>query len=114
MVKFVIVAVGIVLVVVLLFGTVTLTAAIAILRWRRNRRSPQLTEPATVVAKRQQAHGRRSISTDYFVTFELRGGERVEFSLDGREYGVLVERDRGELTHQGSWFRSFARIPQDV
>lgn len=114
MVGFVIVAVGVALVVVLLFGTVGLAAAITILRWRRNRRSPQLTEPATVVAKRQHAHGRRSVSTDYFVTFEVRGGERLELSLDGPEYGILVERDRGELTHQGSWFRGFARTPQDV
>lgn len=110
----VVVVVLIGLVVVLVFGTVALSAAVGILRWRRNSRSPVLTESATVVAKRQQARGTSSIVTDYFVTFQVRGAERIEFAVDGRDYGVLVERDRGELTHQGTRFRGFTRVPQDV
>ena len=99
---------------VLVLGTLLLTVGVALLRWRNDRRSPVLTEPATVVAKRQQTRRTASAITDYFVTFQVRGGERIEFPVEGRAYGLLVERDRGRLTYQGSRFRDFVRAPQDV
>ena len=56
------------------------------------------------------AHGFHSTSsTTYYVTFEVRGGDRLEFSVDGSEYGQLVEGDRGELTFQGTRYIGFVR-----
>ena len=116
MAGFVVAVVLLVLLVALALAAPALRIAVVALRWRNNRRSPVLTEPATVVTKRQETLGRRNahVSTEYFVTFQVRGGVRLELPVDGPEYGVLVAGDRGDLTHQGSWFRGFARVPQDV
>ena len=69
-----------------------------------------LTETATVVAKRSEVEGsRNSTDTTYYGTFELAGAHRIEMEVSGREFGMLAEGDRGELTHQGKRFQSFAR-----
>ncbi|MDI9540875.1 MAG: DUF2500 domain-containing protein [Bacillota bacterium] len=85
-------------------------------------RSPVLRAKATVVAKRVEVstssnihhhgtgnihHNHISTSTSYYVTFELDSGERKEFSVYGDEYGLLVEKDYGYLTYQGSRFKGF-------
>lgn len=31
-------------------------------------------------------------STTYFVTFEVESGDRMEFMVDGREYGLLADK----------------------
>lgn len=90
--------------------------------WNENNHSPQLTLLATVVAKRADvsynhhpmggdaSYGyHTSSSTSYFVTFEFIDGERVELSVKGKVYGMIVEGDRGELSFQGSRFLSFER-----
>ena len=46
----------------------------------------------------------------YFVTFEVASGDRMELAMSGREYGLLVEGDRGQLTFQGSRYLSFDRM----
>lgn len=85
--------------------------------WGRNNQSPVLHVFATVVAKREEffrhhnagdmamAHG----STRYYVTFEVESGDRMEFVVDGRCYGMLVERDFGTLKFQGTRFLGFER-----
>ena len=48
-------------------------------------------------------------STTCYVTFEVKGGERLEFAVPGTEYGQIVEGDRGELAFQGTRYLSFER-----
>ena len=92
--------------------------------WHHNNNSPRLTVEATVVAKRENvnvrhtpvagaagvAHGyTASSSTDYYATFEVESGDRMEFSVSGTEYGQLAEGDRGKLSFQGTRFLGFLR-----
>ena len=93
--------------------------------WNKNNQSPRLTVPATVVTKRTQvtqqqhanagdptgAHGfSTTTSTSYYVTFQEESGDRMEFQVPDREYGFLVEGDRGRLTFQGTRYQGFQRI----
>jgi Protein of unknown function (DUF2500) len=74
------------------------------------------TSTASVVTKRGQFSSgteNSSSATSYYVTFELRGGERLEFQMLGAQYGQLAEGDRGRLTHQGTRYKGFDRTPQD-
>ena len=48
-------------------------------------------------------------STDYFVTFEVESGDRMEFLMAGTEYGQLMEGDEGKLTFQGTRYLGFER-----
>lgn len=43
----------------------------------------------------------------YYVTFELENGERREFSISGKEYGLLCEGDCGILAYRGRRYISF-------
>ena len=86
--------------------------------WHRNENSPRLTVEAKIVGKRSDF--RRTMSnktsmhrhsrTNYYVTFEVSSGDRMELELQGREYGLLVEGDRGKLTFQGTRYLGFERI----
>jgi len=76
----------------------------------RNQALPVRTTAARIVAKRTEIkHHGKSHSTSYFATFDLGPGERLELELDGDEYGLLAEGDRGELRFQGSWYLGFQR-----
>ncbi len=85
---------------------------------RRNDKSPRLTVRAKVAAKREHVwYNRRTSSrmsgrSEYFVTFEVDSGDRMELSVDGAEYGMLVEGDSGSLTFQGTRFLNFERDMQ--
>ena len=67
------------------------------------------------VAKRQNISHHHSgdhmstTSSRYYVTFQVESGDRMELSLPGREYGLLVEGDRGNLSFQGTRFLGFER-----
>ena len=50
-----------------------------------------------------------STNTAYFLTFQTENGERTEFNVDGRVYGMSAEGDRGQLSFQGTRFLGFAR-----
>lgn len=93
-------------------------------QWRTNNRSPRLSVAATVVAKRQAvshhthhnagdvtgAHGMYTTAdTSYYVTFQVKSGDRMELLVRGTEYGLLAEGDTGELTFQGSRYLGFER-----
>ena len=92
------------------------TAVRGIGRWHKNNNSPRLTVQATVVSKRMEVthhhdanmHTRHS-STWYYATFQVESGDRMELSIPDRDYGYLVEGDRGSLAFQGTRFLSFNR-----
>lgn len=81
---------------------------------RKDDRSPRLTVEATIVAKRQdfRKHSGDSMLhyTDYYVTFQVESGDRMELEVESRDFGMLVEGDKGKLTFQGSRFLGFERV----
>ena len=86
-------------------------------QWNKNNHSPRLTVPVTVVAKRTNVshhhgageHHHSSTSTSYYVTFQVESGDRMELHLNGSQYGLIVEGDKGLLTFQGTRFLDFQR-----
>lgn len=95
-------------------------------RRRKDDNSPRLVVDARVVSKRMQVGSTRHVnhhnhgshmdtdysyshSTTYFVTFEVESGDRMELSVNGSDYGLMVEGDCGKLSFQGSRFLGFAR-----
>src|SRR5215469_758267 len=92
--------IGVVFVIVL--GTILFRAGKGIAEWADNNAKPVLSERARVVAKRSETSGTvhsntggGSVSTWYYATFELPSGDRREFSIAGKEYGLLSEGDEG-------------------
>lgn len=87
-------------------------AASGISRWQKNNRSPRLTVHAKLVAKRMQVRRRQDHGsfTDYYATFQVESGDRMEMAMPAEEYGLLVEGDIGNLTFQGTRFISFERV----
>lgn len=90
-------------------------------QWKKNENSPRLTVPAIVKVKRTNVtrrthhhhdnnHHSHSTSTTYFVTFEFESGDRSEFHVSGKEYGMLAEGDIGKLTFQGTRYLDFSRV----
>ena len=105
-------------------GVFAAVAIRGIAPWTQNNHSPQLSVPARVVSRRTEvshhsfANGgdvtgaqgyTASSSTWYYVTFEVESGDRMEFSVSGKEYGLLAEGDMGKLTFQGTRYLSFVR-----
>lgn len=103
----------------LVFGMILFTIIKGIGQWSRNNNSPRLTVQATVVSKRGDVShhhhhdangiGHGTTSTTYYVTFQVASGDRMELCVSGREYGMLVEGDYGDLTFQGTRYLSFER-----
>lgn len=106
------------LIFVLVIGSFAVTLVKGIGQWNQNNHSPRLTVNAQVAAKRMDvrhhSHGQNEIhstssSTWYYVTFEVDSGDRMEFTVDGREFGMLVEGDQGQLSFQGTRYLGFER-----
>lgn len=100
----------------LVFGIIIFTIARNIKQEHRNNHSPRLTVEAKVVSKRTNfyrssgSHGHMGHGhTSYYVTFEVKSGDRMELSMAGPEYGLLVEGDFGELSFQGTRYLGFQR-----
>ena len=107
----------------IVFGLAISTVLISLIKgvkeWNKNNHSPRLTVPATVVTKRTDITRRRSggtnghhhyhTSTNYYVTFEVESGDRMELHLSGPEFGLLVEGDEGKLSFQGTRYLGFER-----
>lgn len=74
----------------------------------KNNTSPKLTVEATIVAKRIHVWGDHS-RTNYYATFQVASGDRMELEVPNSQYGYLVENDHGMLTFQGTRFLSFER-----
>ena len=112
---FIIIPVCIGVVFVIVFGIIIYAFGKGIAQWADNNKKPVLSEPARIVTKRSQTSGSvdsstgGSVSTWYYATFELPSGERREFCIGGREYGLLAEGDEGMLTYQGTRYRGFER-----
>lgn len=87
--------------------------------WNKNNHSPELSVPAAVIAKRTDVSSSRSLSgtqgyrtrtyTTYYVTFQVESGDRMEFEVDGSDYGLLVQGDIGKLNFQGTRYLDFER-----
>lgn len=104
---------------IIIIGIIIFTIVKGISEWSANNNSPKLTVPATVVTKRTRTsnnhhhsndHMHTTSSTSYYVTFQFESGDRTEFSLKGREYGMLAEGDIGMLTFQGTRYLEFERV----
>ena len=106
------------LIFILFIGTFAFILVKGIGQWHHNNQSPRLTVQAKVVSKRSDVsfhhsandHMMHTSSTSYYVTFEVKSGDRMEFSVSGREYGMLAENDMGELTFQGTRYIEFIRM----
>ncbi len=84
----------------------------AVAQGSRNRNSPELSVDAVCVTKRTNVWGGGQNSatyTDYYVTFEVQSGDRMEFKVSGSEYGMLAEGDRGCLTFKGTRYLGFQK-----
>ncbi|WP_445488793.1 DUF2500 domain-containing protein [Niallia sp. 03133] len=79
--------------------------------WSSDNAQPILTADAKVATKRTEVHGGGNTNaySNYYVTFEMADGDRVEFKVKGAEYGQLVEGDCGELQSQGTRYHGFVR-----
>ena len=98
--------IGIVFIIV--FGFIIFSVLSSIKQGIKNNNSPLLTVPAEVASKRIHVQGDHSRTT-YYVTFEVQSGDRMELIVDGEEYGMLVEKDLGLLSFQGTRYISFER-----
>jgi len=82
-------------------------------KWKANKLAPQLTVSAKVMTKRPHVGYNYNTNTSaivgYYVTFQMDDDSRKEFSVNEKEYGLLVEGDQGYLTYQGTWYVSFKR-----
>ena len=96
------------------------TAIKGLLEWNKNNHSPRLSVPAKVVSKRINVsrrhlhtgagtHHHHHTYTNYYVTFQVDSGDRVEFVMSGNEYGLLCEGDSGILSFQGTRYLGFER-----
>ncbi len=105
---------------ILVIGVFALIIGRMIKEWHTNNKSPRLTVPATVVTKRTSVshhhhhHGTGAMdhstsSTTYYATFQVESGDRMELSVSGTEFGMLVEGDHGNLSFQGTRYLGFQR-----
>ena len=104
---------------ILIMGTIIVTLVRSVGQWNKNNNSPRLTVNAKVVAKRTKVGhhhhnagngaGHSSTYTNYYVTFEVESGDRMELNVRGNEFGMLVEGDQGELSFQGTRYLGFTR-----
>lgn len=94
------------------FGIILVTIIQNITEWNKNNHEPRLTVNAAVVTKRNQYHrnGQNHVGhTQYYVTFQVESGDRMEFMISGNDYGMLVEGDHGKLLFQGTRYLGFER-----
>ena len=102
----------------LIFGIIIFTIIKGIGEWSSNNKEPVLTVVAEIVAKRGHTSGgghshnnvHSSASTSYYATFEVESGDRMEFHIPAKEFGMLAEGDIGKLTFQGTRYHGFERI----
>ena len=108
-------AVEIFFVIILVFIVLILIRLDKLVGQSRENSKPVLSELARVVAKRSDTkgniypHNGGDVSTDYYATFELETGKRLEFSVYAKDFGMLAEGDNGKLAYQGTRYRGFDR-----
>ncbi|MED4052910.1 DUF2500 domain-containing protein [Niallia taxi] len=103
---------------IFVIGSILFTIFKGIGQWHKNEQSPRLSVPAIIKAKRTDVsrssnNDNNSLSssthTTYYLTFEFESGDRTEFYVSGKEYGLLSENDTGILNFQGTRFLGFER-----
>lgn len=103
---------------VAILAVVLIRAFKGIGQWSYNNKQPVLSVRSRIVAKRMNVSHRHrhsdgamhsDSSTTYYVTFEVESGDRMEMTVEGREYGMLAEDDIGKLTFQGTRYLGFER-----
>ncbi|MCM3618435.1 DUF2500 domain-containing protein [Sutcliffiella horikoshii] len=113
--------IGIIFVIVI--GSILISVFKGVGEWQKNEQSPRLSVPAVITSKRMDVskrsnmhhhndthhHHSSSTHTKYFVTFEFESGDRSEFHVSGKEYGLLSEDDSGVLSFQGTRYLGFER-----
>jgi hypothetical protein len=95
---------------ILVAGIIIFSIIRGIRTWNHNNKQPRLNVIAVVVSKRMKVSGGgddHHSSTWYYVTFQFESGDRMEFSVNGREYGLLSEGDFGQLEFQGTRYHGF-------
>lgn len=100
------------LIIVFVIGMFIFVIGSSMKQWSSNNNSPLLTVPAKVVTKRTNTRGGSGDTrahTFYYVTFEVSSGDRMEFKVNGREFGLIAEEDKGILSFQGTRYLSFDR-----
>ena len=107
---------------ILILGMIVVSFAKGIGQWNKNNHSPRLTVAATVVSKRTDVthhhhhtgndhiHHHHHSTTDYYVTFQVESGDRMELHVPDTKYGYMVEGDHGNLSFQGTRFLGFERL----
>jgi len=103
------------LVFVAVFAVIIVFIVRGVMQWGKNNNSPVITVNAVMVTKRMNVshhnHAEYYLSsTTYYATFEVESGNRMEFVVQAQEYGMLVERDNGRLTFQGTRYLGFERF----
>ena len=90
---------------------------------KRDDAVPVLDVWARVTGKRASDVRRRSTMntanygygyTEYYATFQVASGDRMELAVSGEEYGLLREGDEGTLRFQGKRFLCFARSRENI
>jgi hypothetical protein len=120
-IMFTIVPIFMFIVFILVFGTIIVRSVQGAKQCKKNNDSPVLTVDATVVTKRTDVSrhhhnagadnmSHMSSHTTYYITFEVASGDRMELQVSNNEYGILVEKDFGKLTFQGTRYLGFERI----
>jgi hypothetical protein len=117
-IMFTLVPIFIGVVAVIIVGVILFAIFSGVKQWSHNNKQPVLTVVSKVVSKRsnvstsisnQNDHMHSSTSTTYYATFEVESGDRIEFSIQDREFGLLAEGDQGKLSFQGTRYLSFNR-----
>ncbi|MEK9199878.1 DUF2500 domain-containing protein [Ureibacillus sp. 179-F W5.1 NHS] len=93
---------------IIVFGVILWQITSTIKQNVNNNAAPVLSVSARVIAKRTEVKGDHSY-TSYYATFEVESGDRMEFKITGKEFGLLAEGDVGILTFQGTRLKSFER-----
>ncbi|GIO31240.1 MULTISPECIES: DUF2500 domain-containing protein [Paenibacillus] len=104
---------------VAIIGIIAVSAGRGLLQWGRNNKQPVLTVDSRIVSKRTEVHQRHThepndqmtshTNTVYYITFEVDSGDRMEFPVSGKEFGLCAEGDSGRLTFQGTRYKGFER-----
>ena len=105
----------------LILGTIIINIIRGINQWSYNNKQPILDVKCKVVSKRSEVirhaghtdangiHHSGGSSTKYYITFEVESTDRMEFSVSGKEFGMIAKGDIGILKFQGSRYLEFKR-----
>ncbi len=107
--------------IIVIVAILLLSVGKSILQWNNNNKQPLLTVDSCIVSKRIEVKQHNNQQNDqvtsytrtsYYITFEVGSGDRIEFIVDGDEYGLCAEGDQGQLTFQGTRYMGFHRNPR--